>query len=135
MGWSIGWDRNWQRDIGYGVPAYCDHPKCDEEIDRGLSYVCGNEPYGGERGCGLYFCSKHGGGRLCQRCLAYKPPYKNIKEEHPRWLAWKAIDSSWAKWRKQNRTQVAAIRAELEKRNLGDWLEKSSDELMDPDLW
>ncbi|MEO1035247.1 MAG: hypothetical protein AAFX44_06765 [Pseudomonadota bacterium] len=59
MGWSIGWDSNWQRDIGYGVPAYCDHPECNEEIDRGLSFVCGGEPYGGEHGCGLYFCEKH----------------------------------------------------------------------------
>ena len=50
MGWSIGYDSNWDRDIGYGVPAYCDHPDCNEEIDRGLSYVCGGEPYGGDRG-------------------------------------------------------------------------------------
>src|SRR4051812_7048849 len=27
MGWSIGYDSNWQRDIGYGVPAFCDHPQ------------------------------------------------------------------------------------------------------------
>ncbi|HEV7521417.1 MAG TPA: hypothetical protein VGP89_09990, partial [Candidatus Angelobacter sp.] len=59
MGWSLGFDSNWQRDIGYGVPAYCDHPKCNKKIDRGLSYVCGGEPYGGELGCGLYFCSEH----------------------------------------------------------------------------
>ena len=31
MGWSIGYDNNWNRDIGYGVPAFCDHPKCDKE--------------------------------------------------------------------------------------------------------
>jgi len=52
MGWSIGFDSRWNRDIGYGVPAYCDHPKCNEEIDRGLAYVCcGEQPYGGEHGC------------------------------------------------------------------------------------
>lgn len=39
MGWSVGFDENWQRDIGYGVPAYCDHPQCKAEIDRGLDYV------------------------------------------------------------------------------------------------
>ena len=36
MSWSIGYDDNWDRDIGYGVPAYCDHPGCNEEIDRGF---------------------------------------------------------------------------------------------------
>lgn len=41
MGWSIGFDSNWNRDIGYGVPAFCDHPGCTAEIDRGLAYVCG----------------------------------------------------------------------------------------------
>ena len=30
MGWSIGYDTNWKRDIGYGVPAKCDHPRCDD---------------------------------------------------------------------------------------------------------
>lgn len=55
MGWSIGYDNNWKRDIGYGVPATCDHPDCNEEIDRGLAYVCGNEPRGGEDGGNNYW--------------------------------------------------------------------------------
>ena len=60
MGWSIGFDQKWNRDIGYGVPCVCDHPGCDKEIDRGLSYVCcGDQPEGGEHGCGLYFCPDH----------------------------------------------------------------------------
>lgn len=57
MGWAIGYDAQWQRDIGYGVTAYCDHPRCNKTIDRGLSYVCGGEPYGGERGCGITRCN------------------------------------------------------------------------------
>ncbi len=28
MGWSIGYDYNWKRDIGYSVPCECDNPKC-----------------------------------------------------------------------------------------------------------
>lgn len=48
MSWSVGWDPNWRRDIGYGVPAVCDHPECGVAIDRGLSYVCGSDPFGGE---------------------------------------------------------------------------------------
>ena len=35
MGWSLGYDGRWKRDIGYGVPAVCDFPGCNEEIDRG----------------------------------------------------------------------------------------------------
>jgi hypothetical protein len=59
VGWEIGYDDTWARDIGYGVPAVCDHPDCKVKIDRGLGYVCGGEPYGGEQGCGLFFCSEH----------------------------------------------------------------------------
>lgn len=97
MGWSIGFDSHWNRDIGYGVPAYCDHPQCEAVIDRGLSYVCGGEPYGGEKGCGLYFCSAHGGGYRCQRCVNYKQPYKHPKPDHPDWIRHKLTDESWAK--------------------------------------
>jgi len=98
MGWSIGYDSMWQRDIGYGVPAFCDHPDCDAEIDRGLSFVCGGQPYGGDKGCGLYFCQRHGGGSLCERCEDNKGPFKP-KPEHPDWLHHKATDESWAEWR------------------------------------
>lgn len=105
MGWSIGWDPSWSRDIGYGVPASCDHPNCRRVIDRGLSYVCGGEPYGGEKGCGLYFCGKHGGGYLCARCLAYDENSEadfvafTPKPDHPRWVKHKATHPSWAQWR------------------------------------
>ena len=106
MIWSIGFDSNWQRDIGYGVPAYCDHPGCTEEIDRGLSYVCGGELYGGDEGCGLFFCSKHlewGKGHfVCHRCATHKPPYKRVKPDHPEWIAFKMTDPSWEEWRKEN---------------------------------
>ena len=32
------------RDQGYGVPAKCDHPGCDEDIDRGIAFACGDDP-------------------------------------------------------------------------------------------
>lgn len=112
MGWSIGYDHNWKRDIGYGVIAYCDHPKCNETIDRGLGYVCGGRPYGGGDGCGLYFCSKHlvigfqgreDANQLCPKCARYdKNPYKP-KPEHPEWIQWKMTDLSWAKWREERK--------------------------------
>jgi len=119
MSWSIGFDKKWNRDIGYGVPAYCDHPECSKEIDRGLSYVCANqEPRGGE-GCGLYFCEEHKGffkeavtqddeelepliSDCCLRCREGKEPF-TPKPEHPEWIAWKQTDPSWAEWRREQR--------------------------------
>jgi len=101
MGWSIGFDTNWNRDIGYGVPAWCDHPKCSRLINRGLSFVCGGEPYGGEKGCGLNFCGKHltAMKQLCNRCAVGSEPFPP-KADHPEWVRWKLTDESWAEWRK-----------------------------------
>jgi hypothetical protein len=115
VGWSLGYDSTWDRDIGYGVPAYCDHPKCMAEIDRGLAHVCGNAPYGGERGCGLYFCGEHlTYDGLCPRCAAYRrTPYKRIAPEHPRWIEHKLTDESWAYWRAKNPRAVHALRQQL----------------------
>ena len=115
MGWSIGYDENWKRWIGYGVPAYCDHPKCNERIDRGLAYVCCDQaPYGGNRGCGLFFCGTHADvyGR-CPKCRRYDhKPYKP-KPEHPDWLVHILMDKSWAKWRKENPKDVEKFKAAL----------------------
>lgn len=120
MSWAIGYDDHWKRDIGYGVPAYCDHPGCREEINRGLSYVCGSEPYGGEHGCGLYFCRMHRQfhefrdgccPEVCSRCHRYKLPFK-ATPEHPRWVDWKLADGSWQEWRDANPQQVDRMRAE-----------------------
>jgi len=113
MGWSIGFDSHWQRDIGYGVPAYCDHPRCKAEIDRGLSYVCGGEPKGGEYGCGRYFCSRHlfntpRRPQRCQRCCNRKHPYAP-KPEHPRWIRHKLTDESWQRWREENPHEAARL--------------------------
>lgn len=105
MSWAVGFDTNWNRDVGYGVPAYCDHPDCNEEIDRGLSYVCGSEPFGGDFGCGLYFCGEHryAGGfimELCERCRDSEEPF-TPKPDHPSWIAHKATGPSWAEWREE----------------------------------
>lgn len=102
MSWAVGYDTNWARDIGYDVPAYCDHPRCLAEIDRGLAHVCGGKPLGGDKGCGLYFCSSHlkGPYDLCARCRNGKPPFQP-KPDHPDWIAHKETHPSWAEWRKQ----------------------------------
>lgn len=123
MSWSIGYDNRWKRDIGYGVPAYCDHPGCNTTIDRGLSFVCGGQPYGGEHGCGLYFCTRHqhtaGAARdhaqLCTRCRYGKAKPYPKKPDHPDWMRHQLTDPSWSRWRKLNPKLVAAIRKALEK--------------------
>lgn len=134
MGWSIGYDGHWNRDIGYGVPATCDYPKCRHRIDRGLSYVCGGEPYGGDHGCGLFFCEKHlvWGDKqedidnnvpeddrdivqLCERCEAGQEPF-TPKPDLARWLRWKLKHESWAGWRAANPNEVEKIREQLKAR-------------------
>jgi hypothetical protein len=115
MSWAMGWDSNWYRDIGYGVPAWCDQPTCEEKIDRGLDYVCGGQPYGGEDGCGLYFCGAHlwlteDRDQLCDRCRDGVDPH-HPKPDHPEWVQHKLADPSWAQWRAENPEHVAAMKA------------------------
>ena len=111
MSWAVGYDDIWNRDIGYGVPAICDHPKCNQKINRGLAYVCCDElPYGGGKGCGLYFCSNHSDSRgRCPRCRNSKPPYKHPKPDVPEWIHWKLTDESWKRWRDENPDEVAKL--------------------------
>lgn len=111
MGWAVGYDDNWKRDIGYGVPSICDHPDCNEKIDRGLSYVCGGEPYGGEHGCGLYFCGKHlsyqkTGTQICDQCGNNRNPF-TPKPDLEEWISHKATDPSWAAWRGEQEKAIA----------------------------
>jgi len=62
---------------GYGVEDVCHEEGCTEEIDRGVAYLCGDQPgRPSERGCGRWFCSGHlyGGYPLparqhCRACL------------------------------------------------------------------
>lgn len=123
MGWAVGYDDNWHRDIGYGVPAVCDHPGCNEKIDRGLAYVCcGEQPYGGEDGCGLYFCGKHlahyqetagrWGKAKCERCAKDETPF-NPKPDVKQWMRHKLKHKSWKTWRDENPAAVAEIAAAL----------------------
>ena len=109
MSYSIG-ERD-GRDIGYGVPSVCDHPRCNEIIDRGMGYVCDADE--GRKGCGLFFCSKHGGGSLCKRCETYKTPYQE-KPDLLLWIAFKLFDPSWEKWRDENPATVALYQHRLE---------------------
>lgn len=117
MSWAIGFDSRWQRDVGYGVPVICDHPRCNAEIDRGLSYVCGGGPYGGEKGCGLFFCYEHLSGgwgpgvvQRCSRCRNGhgRTPFTPKPDLH-RWIRHKLTDESWQAWRDENPDEVARL--------------------------
>lgn len=116
MGWSVGFDERWKRDIGYGVPAYCDHG-CGEIIDRGLAYVCGGEPYGGSHGCGLFFCDEHlimtEKGQLCERCYDGKEAFVPTPD-HQDWIRHKLTDPSWEQWRQENLEEFTKMQGGLD---------------------
>ena len=112
MGWSVGEGRD-GRDIGYGVPALCDHPSCNKHIDRGLSFICGMINTDGEdRGCGLHFCASHlryspRFGQLCFRCWPRQRIPFTRKPDLPEWMQHKLTDESWQRWREENPIEVA----------------------------
>lgn len=120
MSWAVGYDSNNKRDIGYGVPAKCDHPDCDKDIDRGLSYVCGGDVYGGEYGCGLFFCEDHRqyhefeNGDFVQVCECCADDHKRPFTQKPdvqQWINWKLTDESWQQWRDENPDEVEKLKA------------------------
>jgi hypothetical protein len=59
MSWSDCGKDSQGRPIGYAHAATCDHPGCNAEIDRGLSYACGGMHGNNEIGCEKYFCGDH----------------------------------------------------------------------------
>lgn len=64
MGWGNCGEDSEGRPIGYVHEATCDHPGCDKEIDRGLSYACGGmhgkyAADGNMEVCEKYFCGDH----------------------------------------------------------------------------
>ena len=136
--WEIGYDSVWNRDIGYGVPATCDHPECHESIDRGLSYLCS--------GCALFFCSSHlwylrdHPGQWCSQCRNHlkltDESWADWRRDNPdeverlkqdqempfspspdtsEWVRWKLTDKSWEPWRKENPGQVEKLRSLLQR--------------------
>jgi hypothetical protein len=70
-------------DAGYGVEDTCHQDGCTESIDRGLAYLCGDQPgRPGEHGCGRWFCGENLfglpdavaeegilGGGMCKACV------------------------------------------------------------------
>lgn len=101
------------RDQGYGVPAICDHPDCNNEIDRGIGYACGGDPH---ETCGLFFCAEHLSYRvenegtpqetwtraMCERCHDEDAQPFDPKPDTQEWIDHKMIDPSWDLWRSKN---------------------------------
>lgn len=60
-------------EVGYGVTATCEQPNCQEQIDRGMAYLCGETHGSNENGCGGYFCGSHlymsPEGQIGYRCI------------------------------------------------------------------
>lgn len=115
MGYSIGYDEDRKRDIGYGVPSVCDHPDCNKEIDRGMSYVCGGVPFGSTDGCGLYFCENHlsfsdNKQQRCERCTDSKEEF-TFKPDTKEWINHKLTHDSWEKWRNENPLEVKNLKS------------------------
>lgn len=114
MGYAVyNIDGRW---CGYGVPATCDQPGCGASIDRGMAYICGDEPRP-EKGCGLYFCSDHlwigredDEPQMCERCCDDEPPFDPTPDT-AEWVTHVLSDDSWHQWRTENPDQVAAMSA------------------------
>lgn len=131
MSWAVGYDERHKRDIGYGVPAKCDQPGCDADIDRGLGYVCGGDVYGGEHGCGLFFCSDHmiftdidpndkfseEAVELCERCQRGEDNFEPSPDVE-QWLRHKLNHESWADWRNEDPQRLVNLVATLSAANV-----------------
>jgi hypothetical protein len=59
MGWADCGTDSKGRPIGYAFQGACDHPGCEVELDRSLSYVCGGMHGEDEWSCEGYFCEEH----------------------------------------------------------------------------
>lgn len=115
MGYGVYYREH--RWAGYGVPAICDHAGCGKPIDRGMDYMCGEEP-GAEKGCGLFFCGDHlwfslvdNDPQMCQRCCDDEPPFEATPDTDE-WVQHMLTDDSWEQWRQENPRQVAAMRTQ-----------------------
>lgn len=101
---------NWPRFAWYWVPAICEHPNCNKEIDRWMAFACWWEPFA-EWYCDRYFCSKHlqfifdeddnMSPQCCERCAEWKEPfpYKPETEERKEHVN---TDKSWKERREKN---------------------------------
>jgi hypothetical protein len=70
MGWANCGTDSEDRPIGYAFDAVCDQTGCDNRIDRGLAYACGDMHGDLEYACEKYFCEEHLQGFIVVDCIA-----------------------------------------------------------------
>lgn len=112
MGYAVYEDRpaldyGVERWAGYGVPAVCDYPECDTEIDRGMGFRC-SENAMGKKSCEMHFCPEHLYDHKSHKHSVPKP-------DTAEWEAHVLADESWAEWRDQNPEKVASMRARADR--------------------
>jgi len=108
MGYSVYYDSTWKRFSGYGVPAICDHPNCNEEINRGLGYICVGEEE--DEPCGLFFCDEHTSlDNQCENCKYLDESFVP-KPETKEWIEHMLTDDSWESWRNNNPGEVECLK-------------------------
>lgn len=75
------------REAGYTVSAPCDAEGCTITIDRGLDYLCGDQPDGHRKqedpGCGRYFCTGHSERHNCPNPACGSWPHPEAANDDP----------------------------------------------------
>ena len=99
--------RDWSADrwAGSRVPALCDWPTCDAEINRGRAHRCVD--HAGEDGCELFFCPRH----LMQSAVhdLIRP-----KPDPGRWELMILTDDTLEPWRQEHPAEVEQARRRYE---------------------
>ena len=103
MGYAVYWMNN--RFQGYGVPAYCDCPGCQEKIDRGLGYQHEEEDRGAYAPS-VFVCNNH-------QTTPIDEIDVDCSREHPEWLKHVLTDDSWKQWREENPERVKMYQLSL----------------------
>lgn len=142
MSWEIGFHKEQQRHIGYSVFAICDHPNCTVEIDRGLAYMCCEDPKP-SASCEGFYCAEHRDNYVYGdeiddmdddeleamgidvESQAVFDAVENgdivrcrhlpipLNKESAYWLELVLADESWATWRDENPKKVTAYQEAL----------------------
>lgn len=99
--------RDWSADrwAGSRVPALCDWPTCDAEINRGRTHRCVD--HAGEDGCELFFCSRH----------LVQPTVHDLIRPKPdpgRWELMILTDDTLEPWRQEHPVEVEQARRRYE---------------------
>lgn len=147
MSWAIGFSENQNRDVGYAVPAICDHPGCTAEIDRGIAYMCCEISPDHHATCGGFYCAYHResyiyGDELDDMDESELEAHNIDKDsdavaeaiddgdivkclhepiekgkENAAWLEHCLKDETWQDWRNENPAMVTAYQEALKNRN------------------